>query len=168
MENQDVPVTAEPVEEVTETAVTETAVTETALAERAEESGEFIKEPAKLMRIASMARAMLQEAREATTDEPGRELMRDIHKRTLGELRTVLSDELREELSQMFVPLDDDAPTAGELWVAQAQLVGWLEGLCNGIQAAAMSQQLAAQAQFQHMEERRTIDSPPQGPGQYL
>ena len=158
MNTQDIPITEDPVERTTETA----------LAQRNEESGEFVKEPAKLMRIASMARAMLQEARQATTDEPGRELMKDIHKRTLNELRTVLSDELREELSDMFVPLEDDAPTAGELRVAQAQLVGWLEGLFSGIQAAVMSQQLAAQAQFQHMGQQQTIDTQERVPGQYL
>jgi len=132
-------------------------------------SGEYITEPAKLMRIASMARAMLHEARDAPADQAGRELLKDIYDRTLDELSSVLSDDLREELTHMFVPLDDEAPTAGELRIAQAQLVGWLEGLFNGIQAAVMSQQLAAQAQFRHMKSNKMLEAETQArPGQYL
>lgn len=152
-----------------EEAVGAEEVIETTLVEQDDDgSGEYIREPAKLMRIASMARAMLHEAREAPADTAGRELLKDIYQRTMNELCSVLSDELREELEHMFVPLDAEAPTAGELRVAQAQLVGWLEGLFNGIQAAVMSQQLAAQAQFQHMKDRRALESQQTRPGQYL
>ena len=145
-------------------------VVEAALATQEDDgSGEFITEPAKLMRIAAMARAMLHEAREAPADQAGRELLKDIYDRTINELCSVLSDDLREELTHMFVPLHDEAPTAGELRVAQAQLVGWLEGLFNGIQAAVMSQQLAAQAQFQHMQSSKVLEAENQPrPGQYL
>ncbi len=131
--------------------------------------GEFVTEPAKLMRIASMAKAMLAEAQAAPSDEAGRERLRDIYRLTLDELCSVLSDDLREELSQMFLPLHDDgAPSASELRIAQAQLVGWLEGLFNGIQAAVMSQQLAAQSQLHHIQQGRLETSPQGTPGQYL
>lgn len=132
--------------------------------------GEFVTEPAKLMRIAAMAKALLAEAQAAPSDEAGRELLRDIYRVTLDELCSVLSDDLREELSHMFLPLHEDgAPSTSELRIAQAQLVGWLEGLFNGIQAAVMSQQLAAQAQLHHIQRRR-LETSPQGttPGQYL
>ncbi len=131
--------------------------------------GEFVTEPAKLMRIASMAKAMLAEAQAAPSDEAGRERLRDIYRLTLDELCSVLSDDLREELSQMFLPLHDDGtPSASELRIAQAQLVGWLEGLFNGIQAAVMSQQLAAQSQLHHIQQRRLEASGQGTPGQYL
>ncbi len=144
-------------------------VIEASLAEQDDDgSGEYIREPAKLMRIASMARAMLHEAREAPADTAGRELLKDIYQRTMDELCSVLSDELREELEHMFVPLEAETPTGGELRIVQAQLVGWLEGLFNGIQAAVMSQQLAAQAQFQHMKDRRALEPQQPRPGQYL
>ncbi|MFQ5555218.1 MAG: proteasome activator [Acidimicrobiia bacterium] len=150
----------------------EAPVTETALAEApqhgkepARQPGELITEPAKLMRIAAMARAMLTEAQAAPSDEAGRERLRDIYDATINELCSVLSDDLREELSHMFIPLEEETPSAAELRIAQAQLVGWLEGLFNGIQAAVMSQQLAAQAQLQHMG---SGPSGERGPGQYL
>jgi hypothetical protein len=102
-----------------------TGTSDTVLPARREEdqSGEYITEPAKLMRIASMARAMLVEAREAPPDERGRDLLKDIYERTMDELVSVLSEELRDELAHMFVPLQGE-PSAGELRVAQAQLVG--------------------------------------------
>lgn len=110
-----------------------------------------IEEPAKLLRIASMTRSMLEEVRDATLDEDGRSRLRDIHEASVGQLRSVLTDDLREELSQVFLPLEGDVPTQAELRIAQAQLIGWLEGLFNGIQAAIMTQQMAAQAQLHQM-----------------
>jgi len=151
-----------------------TQATSTDLAERPDDDAasrtEFITEPAKLMRIAAMAKAMMAEAKDAPSDEAGRERLRDIYQVTLDELCSVLSDDLRDELSNMFVPLEsDETPSAAELRMAQAQLVGWLEGLFNGIQAAVMSQQLAAQSQLQHMT-NPGLEQPPkrQAPGQYL
>lgn len=126
---------------------------------------EFITEPTKLMRIASMSRAMLVEVRDAVPDEAGRERLKEIYDRTIDELSSVLSEELREELTYMFVPLEAETPSAAELRIAQAQLVGWLEGLFNGIQAAVMTQQLAAQSQFQQIQQRR-LNAPETG--QYL
>ncbi len=114
-----------------------------------------IEEPAKLLRIASMTRSMLEEARQTSLDEQGRSRLRDIHEASVDQLRTVLTDDLREELSQVFLPLEAGVPSQSELRIAQAQLIGWLEGLFNGIQAAIMTQQMAAQAQLQQMRGRQ-------------
>lgn len=141
-------------------------VTELTPEEAPEPSGSYVTEPAKLMRIAAMARAMLTEARAAMPDEAGRDHLKEIYQRTVDELCNVLSDELREELSDMLVPLEEDTPSASEMLIAQAQLVGWLEGLFNGIQAAVMTQQVAAQAQLHEMSQRRLVGG--ESPGQYL
>ena len=141
--------------------------TSTALAEVSDDRHEeAITEPGKLMRIASMARAMLIEAREAPIDEAGRDHLKQIYERTVDELCSVLPDALREELGSMFVPLDGGVPTESELRMAQAQMVGWLEGLFNGIQAAVMTQQMAAQAQLLRMQDSGHEET--SGPGQYL
>ena len=138
-----------------------------ALAEKSDlPDADAITEPGKLMRIASMARAMLVEAREAPIDEAGRDHLKQIYERTVDELCSVLPDALREELSTMFVPLDEHVPTESELRMAQAQMVGWLEGLFNGIQAAVMTQQMAAQAQLVRMQDPVGDDTG--GPGQYI
>lgn len=113
--------------------------------------GEMIGEPAKLLRIATMTRSMLAEARTATLDEDGRARLNDVYQATLKQLRSVLTDDLTEEFEEYFQPLTDDVPTQAEIRVAQAQLVGWLEGLFSGIQAAIVSQQMAARAQLQQI-----------------
>ena len=110
-----------------------------------------IEEPGKLLRIAAMTRSMLEEARDVTLDEEGRSRLRDIHGASVQQLRDVVTDDLREELSEVFLSLGGDVPSQAELRIAQAQLIGWLEGLFNGIQAAIMTQQMAAQAQLQQM-----------------
>lgn len=131
---------------------------------------ETIEEPAKLLRIASMTRSMLDEARQATLDENGRSHLRAIHEASVAQLRSVLTEDLREELSQVFLPLESDVPTQAELRIAQAQLIGWLEGLFNGIQAAIMTQQMAAQAQLQQMRTQQVDpeDRDESGGGLYL
>jgi hypothetical protein len=125
----------------------------------------------KLMRIASMTRAMLEEARQAPVDEPGRRRLVEVHERTLTEMEDVLTEDLREELQEVFLPLSSDAASGSELRIAQAQLVGWLEGLFAGIQATLWSQQAAAASQLQEMR-TRAIDMQSSGdqeaPGQYL
>ncbi|OFW65667.1 MAG: hypothetical protein A2Z12_04875 [Actinobacteria bacterium RBG_16_68_21] len=137
-----------------------------------ESSASFVQAP-KLMRIASMTRAMLEEIRQAPLDEAGRRRLVEIHDRTLTEMEGVLSEDLREELRELFSPLSGDATTEAELRVAQAQLVGWLEGLFAGIQATLWSQQAAAASQLEHMR-MRAIEaqgrpaSPDAAPGQYL
>lgn len=116
-----------------------------------EGSADRIEEPAKLLRIASMTRSMLEEVRTATLDEEGRVRLRAVYDASMGQLRGVLTDDLRDELADVFVPLDSDVPTQAEIRVAQAQLIGWLEGLFNGIHAAIMTQQMAARAQLKQI-----------------
>ncbi|MDP9300944.1 MAG: bacterial proteasome activator family protein [Actinomycetota bacterium] len=127
---------------------------------------ESITQPAKLLRIASMVRELLEQTRQASLDEPGRKRLADIYGRAVGELAGVLSPDLRDELGQLAPPIDS-MPTEAELRVAQAQLVGWLEGLFHGIQAAMFAQQAAAQAQFQELQRRGLMaQNPPGAPGE--
>jgi Protein of unknown function (DUF2587) len=114
---------------------------------------ETITEPAKLLRIASMVRELLEETRQASIDDAGRTRLRDIYQRSVGELREVLSPDLQEELASLAPPIEE-LPTESEIRVAQAQLVGWLEGLFHGIQAAMFAQQAAARAQFEELRRR--------------
>jgi hypothetical protein len=127
---------------------------------------EQVTRPTKLIRIASMVRNMLEEVRRAPIDDAGRKALREIHERSIHELEGVLSPDLREELCEVVLPFKDEAPTESEVRLAQAQLVGWLEGLFQGIQATLFTQQMAAQGQFDEMR-RRAIESgqaPPQAP----
>jgi len=140
---------------------------------------ETITEPAKLLRIASMVRELLEETRQTALDEPGRTRMAQIYRRAVGELSGVLSEDLREELASLAPPVEG-VPTEAELRVAQAQLVGWLEGLFHGIQAAMFAQQAGARAQFEELRRRGLMaqnprpeepgdgSGPPQRGGQYL
>lgn len=106
-----------------------------------------VTEPAKLIRIATMTRAILEEVRVATPDESGRDLISRIHDRSLHELRDVLGDQLLTEFDRMFEPLlGDDPPSSSEVRIAQAQLIGWLEGLFQGIQASLVTKKIVAQA----------------------
>lgn len=138
----------------------------------AETEGSAISEPSRLIRIASMTRAMLEEVRQAPLDEGGRRRLVEIHQSSLGALREVLSEDLREELDEIFAPLSSPSPSESELRIAQAQLVGWLEGLFHGIQASLWSQQMAAQAQLEEMRQRRALEAgkseQTEQPGLYL
>jgi len=127
-----------------------------------------ITQPTKLIRIASMTRAMLEEVRQAPLDEAGRKRLLAVYTRTLEELKEVLSDDLREELDDVFLPLTSQIPSESELRIAQAQLVGWLEGLFHGIQASLWTQQMAAQAQLQEVRSRKSLEAPDVSAGQYL
>ncbi len=118
-------------------------------------NGETITSPTKLIRIASMVRSLLDEARRAPLDDAGRRLLAEIHGKSLHELKDVLSEELREELADVSQPFESETPTDSELRVAQAQLVGWLEGLFHGIQATLYTQQQLAQRQFEDMRSGR-------------
>lgn len=113
-----------------------------------------VTQPTKLIRIASMTRAMLDEARQAPLDEGGRERMAKVHARSVDELRDVLSPELQEEFSEIMIPLNEAGASEAELRVAQAQLIGWLEGVFHGIQASLWSQQMAAQSQLADLQKR--------------
>jgi Bacterial proteasome activator len=129
----------------------------------ADDVSSFVTEPSKLIRIASMTRAMLEEVRASGLDDSGRKRINAIYENSIDELREVLSDDLKDELDAIFLPLDEETtPTESELRVAQAQLVGWLEGLFHGIQASLFTQQMSAQAQLEQMRRRMALEGPPQ------
>jgi Protein of unknown function (DUF2587) len=135
------------------------------------ESRESIEEPGKVMRIGSMVKQLLEEVRSAPLDEAGRARLREIYDQSVRELASGLSPDLAEELNRMAPPFDDSVPSEAELRVAQAQLVGWLEGLFHGIQATLMAQQMAARAQLEEMRQRelpRGPVGPPEHSGAYL
>jgi Protein of unknown function (DUF2587) len=119
-----------------------------------DENSDFISQPAKVMRIGSMVKVLLDEVRSAPLDEAGRLRMREIYQISIHELSAALSPDLGGELSRMALPFSSDVPTESELRVAQAQLVGWLEGLFHGIQASLFAQQAAAAAQLEKMRDR--------------
>jgi hypothetical protein len=102
-------------------------------------AGEFIQQPAKLMRIAAMIKELLGEVRESSLDDAGRARLHQVYERALAALRDSLSEELQQELATLTLPLGG-TPSQSEIRIAQAQLVGWLEGLFHGIQAALWSQ----------------------------
>ena len=124
-----------------------------------DEAAEQVMRPTKVIRIASMVRTMLDEVRRAPLDDAGRRRLREIHERSLHELEGVLSPELRQELADVVLPFTSDAPSESELRLAQAQLVGWLEGLFHGIQATIFTQQAAAQQQLEELRHRRALES---------
>jgi hypothetical protein len=140
-----------PKSEAVEAVPVETAATAGADGDGAQ--GESITQPAKLLRIASMVRELLEETRQASLDEAGRRRLAEIYQRAVNELSEVLSGDLQEELSELAPPLEG-VPTESEIRVAQAQLVGWLEGLFHGIQAAMFAQQASARAQFEELRRR--------------
>ena len=112
----------------------------------------MVGQPAKVMRIGTMVKQLLEEVRAASLDEEGRKRLRDIHSASIRELKDGIAPELGEELDRLSLPFADDrVPTEAELRIGQAQLVGWLEGLFHGIQTALFAQQMAAQAQLQQM-----------------
>jgi hypothetical protein len=121
--------------------------------EGSEQPQEAVVHPAKLLRIASMVRELLEQTRQASLDEPGRMRLAQIYERSVGELEEVLSPDLKEELDSLAPPMQG-VPSESEIRVAQAQLVGWLEGLFHGIQAALFAQQAAARAQFEELRRR--------------
>jgi hypothetical protein len=147
-----------------------TEIAETAGEAAGDDAGEQITSPTKLIRIASMVRNMLDEVRRAPLDDAGRRRLREIHEKSLEELEGVLSPDLRKELAEVVLPFTSETPSESELRLAQAQLVGWLEGLFHGIQATLFTQQAAAQGQLDQMR-RRAIDpatGAPSGPSGYL
>ena len=113
-----------------------------------------VEEPGKLLRIAVMLREMQEEVRRAPLDDAGRERMRVVYDRAVGQLVDALSGDLRDELTTLNLPLGDDTRSESEILIAQAQLIGWLEGLFQGIQAAIANQQLQARSQLEQMRQR--------------
>jgi hypothetical protein len=136
----------------------------------AEASGEQVRQPTKLIRIASMVRGMLDEVRRAPLDDDGRRALRQIHEKSLQELEGVLSPELQQELEDVVLPFTSETPSESELRIAQAQLVGWLEGLFHGIQATLFTQQAMAQQQLSEIGPRRQLETggATERPGAYL
>ena len=123
-----------------------------------------VESPAKIIRIGAMVKQMLEEVRSTELDEGARDQLRTIYERSIDQLATSLSPDLAEELRQLtFEFSDDEVPTEAELRMAQAQLVGWLEGLFHGIQATLVAQQMAARQQLEGV--RGQIGTPPGGPG---
>ena len=114
--------------------------------ETVDETTDFISQPAKVMRIGSMVKTLL--------DEAGRGRLREIYETSIRELSSALSPDLSGELARMAPPFVEGVPTESELRIAQAQLVGWLEGLFHGIQASLFAQQAAAAAQLEKMRDR--------------
>ena len=116
---------------------------------------ETIDHPAKVMRIGSMLKLLLEEVRSATLDEASRDRLREIYATSVTELGSALSPDLSDELDRLTLPFSgDDIPSKAELHVAKAQVVGWLEGLLQGMQAMLFAQQMAAQQQLQSMRAR--------------
>jgi hypothetical protein len=123
---------------------------------------DLVEQPAKVMRIGSMIRQLLEEVKSAPLDEASRNRLKEIHRSSIKELESGLAPELVEELERLSLPFTEDGtPSDAELRIAQAQLVGWLEGLFHGIQTAIYAQQVSARAQFEQM--RRAL---PGGQGQ--
>ena len=138
---------------------------------------EMVEQPAKVMRIGSMIRQLLEEVKSAPLDEKSRARLKEIHQNSIKELEDGLAPELVAELERLSLPFGDDTPSEAELRVAQAQLVGWLEGLFHGIQTTLFAQQMAARAQLEQM--RRALppgllpaqeqdQQPHRGSGPYL
>ncbi|GAA1950285.1 bacterial proteasome activator family protein [Nocardioides panacihumi] len=149
--------------------------------EQADDDGErsiteLVEQPAKVMRIGSMIRQLLEEVKAAPLDEASRTRLKEIHESSIKELEQGLAPELVEELDRLALPFTDDrVPSESELRIAQAQLVGWLEGLFHGIQTAIYAQQVAARAQFEQirrglppgmMPQQPPGEQPPEQPGQ--
>ena len=135
-----------------------------------QQSTESVASPAKVMRIGAMVRQLLEEVRLAPLDEAGRDRMREIYDISVRELSDSLSPDLAEELGRVARPfVGDETPSEAELRVAQAQLVGWLEGLFHGIQATLFAQQMTARNQLEEMRRRALPGRPgPDPSGQYL
>jgi hypothetical protein len=112
---------------------------------------ELVEQPAKVMRIGSMIRQLLEEVKAAPLDEASRQRLKEIHQASIKELEAGLAPELVEELERLSLPFTEDTPSDSELRIAQAQLVGWLEGLFHGIQTAIYAQQMAARTQLEQM-----------------
>lgn len=144
--------------------------------ENAETLADMVEQPAKVMRIGTMIKQLLEEVRAAPLDDASRARLREIHQSSVRELEQGLAPELREELERLTLPFTDDSvPSDAELRIAQAQLVGWLEGVFHGIQTALFAQQMAARAQLEQIRQgalppgvHGEAHGPHAGGGQYL
>ena len=119
---------------------------------------DLVEQPGKVMRIGTMIKQLLEEVRGAPLDEAGRARLKEIHRRSIAELEAGLAPELVDELERLSLPFaEESVPSEAELRIAQAQLVGWLEGLFHGIQTALFAQQVSARAQFEEMRRRAAL-----------
>ena len=134
--------------------------------------GDMVEQPAKVMRIGTMIKQLLEEVRAAPLDDASRNRLRDIHAASIRELEEGLSPELREELERITLPFaEGETPSDAELRIVQAQLVGWLEGVFHGIQTALFAQQMAARAQLEDVRRKALPgggQADPRPGGQYL
>jgi hypothetical protein len=153
---------ADPTTDPTTPALVPEVMEEGQQAEEAKEPQEAVESPAKVMRIGSMIKQLLEEVRGAELDEPSRERLREIYETSVRELSEALSPDLQAELARLAHPFEGETPSGAELRVAKAQLVGWLEGLFHGIQATLFAQQMAARQQLEQMQ--RQLPSGPGGP----
>ncbi len=112
---------------------------------------ELVEQPAKVMRIGRMVQQLLEEVKAAPLDEAGRKRLAGVLHTSIRELKDGLAPELDDELDRLIEPFDDVTPSESELRIAQATLVGWLEGLFHGIQTAIYAQQMAARSQLEQM-----------------
>jgi Protein of unknown function (DUF2587) len=141
--------------------------TEVEVAEGERPVTEMVEQPAKVMRIGSMIRQLLEEVRAAPLDEKSRARLKEVHERSIKELEDGLAPELVDELERLSLPFADGTlPSDSELRVAQAQLVGWLEGLFHGIQTTLFAQQMAARAQLEQMRRALPPGLMPSAPDQ--
>lgn len=136
---------------------------------------ESVAQPAKVMRVGSMIRQLLEEAHNTALDEASRQRLHEIYARSIDELGDALSEDLRAELDRLVFPFlnaGEAVPTEAELRIAQAQLIGWLEGLFHGIQATLFAQQMAARQQLEQMRGQLPPGAghpgPDSRPGTYL
>jgi Protein of unknown function (DUF2587) len=170
----DAPIVPAPTEalrpEVVDSAPIAPAGSEVEATAEAEPHTESIEQPAKLLRIGSMVKQLLEEVRQAPLDEASRERLREIYEQSVRELADGLSPDLVAELDRVSIPFDNPTPSDAELRIAHAQLVGWLEGLFHGIQATLVAQQVAARAQLDEMRQRSlpSSDGNVGRPGTYL
>jgi hypothetical protein len=126
---------------------------------------DMVEQPAKVMRIGNMIRQLLEEVKAAPLDDPSRHRLREIHATSINELKEGLAPELVEEMDRLMAPFSEDrTPSDAELRIAQAQLVGWLEGLFHGIQTALFAQQMAARAQLEQMRRALPPGAVPEQP----
>jgi hypothetical protein len=127
---------------------------------------DLVEQPAKVMRIGAMIRTLLEEVKSAPLDEASRNRLKEIHRSSIKELEAGLAPELIEELERLTLPFSEEGtPSESELRIAQAQLVGWLEGLFHGIQTTIYAQQMQARAQFEQMRKALPPGATPQAAG---
>jgi hypothetical protein len=145
---------SEDTETTTALPATEPGTTEVVKPDEADPIMGQVEQPAKVMRIGTMIKQLLEEVRAAPLDEAGRARLREIHESSIRELEEGLSPDLRDELERLTIPFGGEVPSEAELRIAQAQLVGWLEGLFHGIQTALMAQQMVARNQLEEMRRK--------------